>query len=288
MRNSRKHFLLSFSLVLLLAGCTSLVQKGGEVLEGSVFAAKKTALYSSGGKEKEVKIELKEMRSKDGDSFIEITNSQWPGLALRGSRPGADGGFHLLEARFLSSHVFGWNELNYELLGSGNFLSKRESGGVLHIDEGPERVQISSGKIRLKNSRLTGNAALIPLKNRRERLLALTGWMDEWQLNNGNPTHFDTQDKFKEYWKPLLFPELVSAKKRPQNYSASGAEWRRTDGVKWNLSYTQNLFPEALWEFRNSGAMYRDWEEALPWIFMEYSWNSIISSINDTALQRIK
>jgi hypothetical protein len=269
----------------LLASCTSMIQKGGEVLEGSAFAAKPTALYSSDG------IELKEIRSKDGESFIEITNSQWPGLALRGNTPDTDGSFQLTEARILSTHVSGWNELNYELLGSGNFSAGLETGEILRIDEAPERVQISSGKIRLKSRRLTGNTALVALRNRRERILSLTEWMGEWQEKSGNSTYFENQKEFDEYWKSLLFPELISEKKRPQNYSAiyantESAEWNRADGVKWNLAYTKSIFPEALWEFRNSGALLRDWEEALPWIFMEYSWETIISTFNNKTLQK--
>jgi hypothetical protein len=301
-------FILLF-ISFFLAGCTSLIQKGGEVLEGSAFAEKRTALYSSDGKEKEAKIELKEMQGKDGEDFIEITSSQWPGLALRGSVPGIDGSFQLTEARILSSHVSGWNEFSYELLGSGNFssvlsFSGRESG-VLYIEEGLERVQISAGKIRLKSRRLTGNTALVQLRNRRERILSLTEWMGEWQEKAGNSSYFDDQfkddqfkddqykidqNKFDEYWKSLLFPELVSEKKRPQEYSTinANAEWRRADGVKWNLTYTESIFPEALWELRNSGALLRDWEEALPWIFMEYSWDTIISSFNNAILQKIK
>jgi hypothetical protein len=273
-----------------------MMQKGGEALEGKAFTAKPTGLYSSGGEKTEGKIELKEIRSKDGESFIEITNSQWPGLTLRGSAPDADGDFQLTEARILSTHVSGWNELNYELLGSGNFSSGQETGGVLRIDETPERVQISSGKIRLKSRRLTGNTALVALRNRRERILSLTEWMGEWQEKTGNSTYFDNQKEFDEYWKSLLFPELVSEKKRPQNYStindnavnanAGDTEWNRADGVKWNLTYTKSIFPEALWEFRDSGALLRDWEEALPWIFMEYSWEAIISTFNNQTLKK--
>jgi len=277
-----------FSLIFLLTGCTGLLQKGGEILEGNAFAEKTTALYSSNKKEKEDIIELKEIQNKDGESFIEITNGKWPGLALRGSVPDTDGGFHLTEARILSTHISGWSEFNYELLGSGNFSSAPGAGGVLRIEETPERVQISSGKIRLKSRRLTGDTALVPLRNRRERILVLTGWMTEWQESAGASTYFDNQDEFEEYWKSLLFPELVSADKRPQKYSALDAEWNRADDVKWNLAYTRSLFPEALWEFRDSGALLRDWEEALPWIFMEYSWDTLIGSFNNITLQKTK
>jgi hypothetical protein len=287
--SSWKCFLLT--LVFLLANCTSLVQKGGEVLEGNVFSPKPSALYSSNVEKTETKIELKEMPGKDGESFIEITSSQWPGLILHGSAPEADGSFQLTEARILSPHVSGWNELSYELLGSGNFFTGQETGGVLRIDETSELVQVSSGKIRLKSRRLTGNAALLALRNRRERILSLTEWMGEWQEKTSNSAYFDNQKEFDEYWKSLLFPELVSANKRPENYSSintADAEWNRADGVRWNLTYTKSIFPEALWEFRDSGAMLRDWEEALPWIFTEYSWAAIISTFNNKTLQKIK
>jgi len=275
----------SFLPVFFLAGCTSIIQKGGEVLEGSAFAEKTTALYSSGI------VELKEMRNKDGGDFIEISSSRWPGLALRGSVPDADGDFHLTEARILSTHASGWNELNCELLGSGNFVSGQESGGVLRIEKTPERIQISSGKIRLKSSRLTGNAALTPLRNRRERIIALTEWMAERQESSGSSIYFENQEKFAEYWKSLLFPELVFASRRPEDYSsisAGNAKWNNANGVKWNQSYTKSIFPEALWEFRDSGALLRDWEEALPWIFIEYSWDAIIGTFNNITLHKIK
>ena len=41
-------FIISF--FLLLAGCSTMVQKGGEFLEGKAFAEKKTAVYSSEAK----------------------------------------------------------------------------------------------------------------------------------------------------------------------------------------------------------------------------------------------
>jgi hypothetical protein len=289
LRSYMRLALAVFFFIFCLAGCTSLVQKGGEVLDGSAFAAKRTALYSSDGKRKEVKIELKEMRPKESEDYIEITSSKWPGFALWGSIPGADGGFHFTGARILSSHVSGWNEANYELLGNGSFSSYgREAGGVLYITEEPERIQISSGRIRLKSSRLSGNGALTPLQNRRERILSLTEWMAEWQEKSGNSSYFADRKEFEEYWKSLLFPELVFERKRPREYSAANAEWRRADSVKWNLSYTKLVFPEELRELRNSGALLRDWEEALNWIYIEYSWNTIIDSFNETTLLKAR
>ena len=299
-----RSFVLILCCVLLLANCSSLVQKGGEILEGSAFAEKTSAVYKSQGKGKEKVIELRELKVKTGEEAIEVANSAWPGLKLRGGIPDAGGSFEITEARILSSHVNGWNEFSLQLLGSAVFQKTGNSGGLLRIAGKVERVQITAGKIRLKSNRLTGETALTPLRNRRERILALTEWMKEQPHNITNRGDFSSQDEFEDYWKPVLFPELVSKRKQPPDYSGNytvassransraisreNPEWGWADSVRWNHTYTESLFPEGLWELRNTGAMLRDWEEALPWIFIEYSWDLIINSFSDTTLVKTK
>ena len=275
-------------LVFLLIGCSSMVQKGGELLEGSANDEMSLSLYRSDKNKKEAIVELRELRHENGEIVLEISSNAWPGFALRGGRPDGRGNFALTEAVVLSSHVHGWNEFTLDILGKAVFDDPKKSGATLYISGDAERVQISSGRIRLKDERLGGAAALASLRNRRERILALVEWMDKKTESGGEKTIFISRDEFKKYWKSRLFPELVSKSKRPPEYSTENAEWGRVDSVKWNRSYTERLFPEALWEFRNSGALLRDWEEALPWIYIEYSWNHIIGSFNDTNLIKIK
>ena len=253
-----------------------MVQKGGELLEGNAFSEMELACYRSVKAGKAPTIELKEKRLYDGKTAVEITSSQWPGLTLRGSPPRGNGSIDLYEADILSSHVQGWNELTLEIKGKAVFWDPKKTGGMLRIDGEVERIRVTSGKIRLKGSRLTGDAALTVLRNRRERILALTEWMNSWTETNGENPVSGTQKEFEDHWKKLLFPELVSKKKRPPQYS------------EWGRRYTEYLFPETLWEYRNSGALLRDWEEALPWIYMEYSWNYIFSSISDTNLEKTR
>jgi hypothetical protein len=180
-----------------------------------------------------------------------------------------------------------------DIIGSAILQNPSQAVGILRITGEIERVDISSGKIRLKSGYITGAAALTALRNRRERITALTGWMNEWLHDSSHDAGQETPafadiGEFEGYWKRMLFPELVSGKDRPEEYSIHNAEWKREDSVRWNLTYTGTVFPEGLWEYRNSGAMLRDWEEALPWVFMEYSWNMIIDSFNNTILQKVK
>ena len=275
-------------LITLLPGCASLVQKGGEVLDGSAFAEKTLAVYRVAGASEKTAIEVRELGLKDGGKILEISNGAWPGFTLRGSMPETDGSIYLTEARFLSSHTRGWNEFTMDIIGGAIFQNPGPAVAILRMTGEVERVEISSGRIRLKSDYITGSAAVTPLRNRRERITALVEWMNEQlSLNRETPAFVDIGE-FEGYWKRRLFPELVLAKNRPAEYSVNNAEWKKDDGVNWNLGYTENLFPEGLWEYRNSGAMLRDWEEALPWIFMEYSWNTIIGSFNNTILQKIK
>ena len=284
----------AFILVLLLPGCSSMVQKGGELLEGNAFNEMELARYSTNGKRGDIKVELRELRQEDGNVVMDITSSEWPGLTLRGGQANGSGVFELFRAHILSSHTQGWNEFDLDILGKAVFYNPMKSGGVLDIQGETERIQITSGKIRLKSSRITGNEALSRLRNRRERILALTEWMEDQTVSMDTSQVRASQKEFENYWKPRLFPELVSKKNRPPEYRTENASWVRADSVKWNSSYTKTIFPEEapgaaqLWEYRDSGALLRDWEEALPWIYMEYAWDHIIASFNNINLQKNK
>jgi hypothetical protein len=286
MRRHARILSLTLSLVFLSGGCVSMVQKGGEILEGSAFETKTLAVYNSAGGSE---IELRVLQFDDGEEAVELRLGAWPNLALRGTVPAgiagiaASGSFEFTQALFLSTHTNGWNGFALDLLGSASFSASSGVVGILRVAGDVERVQISSGSIRLKSSRLTGSAALSPLRNRRERILALVEWMN----TQTEHAEYSSRNEFEDYWKPRLFPELVPKRKRPPEYAANTGGWVRADSVSWNKAYTEFLFPEELWELRNSGALLRDWEEALPWIYMEYSWDYIIKSLNDINLLKV-
>ena len=274
-QKNTSHFGTVLLICLLLSGCSGMVQRGGEFLEGRAFAEMELALYRSG--ERRNRIELRELRLENGERVIDISSAQWPGLTLRGSSPDGRGGFELRQGRILSSHANGWNEFILDISGAASFIDPVftypiSSGGILYIEGDIERLEISSGSIRLRSNRLSGEAALGPLRNRRERILALTDWMKYWLIENAGPEEgegsraFNNPKDFERFWRPILFPELVLRSRRPAEIT----------------------LPEDLGELKNTGALLRDWEEALAWIFIEYSWENIISSFNEAALDRIR
>jgi len=43
-------------------------------------------------------------------------------------------------------------------------------------------------------------------------------------------------------------------------------------GIQWNGEYSRQILPEEWIELRNSGTLYRDVEEGLPLIWLQYNW----------------
>jgi hypothetical protein len=273
------------AVILLLPGCSTLMNKAGRVLDGSAGREKTTGLYRSGG-EKGRRVVLKTLRGRDGKESAALSLESLPGLELRLNWPPENGRAELRSLYFLSSGAAGWNEFSLELLGD---FSIGGAGGVLDLtlSGAPGAVQIFEGKIRHRNAKISGPEALRALRNRRERILALTGWMREFQA----PRQWDLAG-FERYWKPRLFPERVLPWRRPAEWEKAWGRrqgrWQREGDLRWNLDYSDRYFPEELRPIRNAGALLRDWEEASGWIYMEYRWEEIFASLKNIELINIK
>jgi hypothetical protein len=222
--------------------------------------------------------------NKQGDLSLVILLKDFPSVRFRGSDPAGNGAFYFTGLNYVGGNVSGWNEFTLELSGAGSFVKSAETA-ALAVSGPLEPVQISSGKIRRDETRIAGSEALTSLRNRYERILALTGWMRD---REGVPDFAD-QKSFETYWRSLLLPETISAVYRPPEWEKKNARWVWAEDLRWNVSYTETLLPEELWPLRNSGALLRDWEEAFEWIYFEYSWEKIGSYFSgEISLKRIK
>lgn len=268
-------------LAVFLGGCSSLVEGGGRLLEGSALAEKTLARYRTAPGE-EPAVEVREVRGKDGKIRLAILPGALPALVLKGSAPEGNGEFYLDSLYFLCSNPTGWNELTRELSGGGFFLRSGRRG-VLRLEDSLEVLDITGGKIRRKSARLIAGEALQALRNRDERIRALCGWM----LHREGPGGFGSRRAFEGYWKPILFPEL--ARRKPPAWAEQAPVWTAGGGLRWNEAYTAACFPEELRDIRNSGALLRDWEEAAGWIYLEYYWDAILGALGkEIQLTRIK
>jgi hypothetical protein len=271
-------FLLAWAL--LNAGCVSLAEAGGRILDGSAFAEKTLAVYREAPKRG---TRVDRLRDRAGQEFIALRVDSFPNLRIRGTPPDGEGTFWLTALDFLSPNPSGWNEFTLELSGSGSFVEGFSAGGVpaavLRLDAPLEVLDLREGKIRRGSSRLSGSQALTALRNRRERIAVLARWMRE---QPGLPG-FSGQADFAAYWEPLLFPELSKPKDRPAAWAGANAEAGERvlgEDIRWSVAYTQALFPEELWPVRNSGTLLRDWEEAAPWIYLEFEWDAIVQFLS--------
>jgi len=261
--------LFSVLILFIFTGCLSVAEKAGQVLDGSAFAEKRTALYRAPG------MELWEMRNKAGGRSFIITMSKYPTMRFRASEPDESGDFNLVSLDYLGGSAQGWNEFKLELSGEGRLVLDGATA-TISVQNEIEPIHINFARIKRYDTRLSGNEALSLLRNRHERIKAITEWMN---LNETAPKDTNIK-KFEEYWKPVLFPELVSKKKRPPDWQRENDQWGRAESIRWNKSYTERLFPEELREIRNSGTMLRDWEEALDWLYNEYEWSGIKETLS--------
>jgi hypothetical protein len=268
------------AVLFFLSGCSSLsqlVERGGRALNGSAFAEKTLAKYRADPGGNGAQPELQRIRRRDGSEYITITVAGQPNLRLNGTVPDNTGRFYLESLYFFCPNLTGWNEFTLGLSGSG-YLISAGIGYLLNMPRTVEWLDIIEGKIRRNETRKTGDQALTALRNRQERIIALTEWMQEQDPGDSALN----QEAFAAHWKRILFPELVGEKDRPSGWNApeSGDQWVRADEIRWNRNYTELVFPEELWPVRDSGTLLRDWEEALPWIYLQFEWNTIIETLS--------
>jgi hypothetical protein len=282
--------MLLTTVLLSFSGCATVVQKGGELLDGSLFAEKKLAVFedkTGGPGHKGIRVSHL-LRKRDNREILAITIKAFPALRISGSIPEWDGRFTLESLEFLSPNLTGWNEFSRELLGEGLFWVNGLSA-TFAIRGVPESLDISAGRIKRNTTRISGNLALTALRNREERVSAITEWMLEWLESREPGKQFTNQKDFEKYWKPILFPETVSAKKRSAEWKTVNAEWTRGEDIRWNKTYTAALLPPELWPIRDSGTLLRDWEEAAAWIYYQFAWDYILESLtSETRLSKIK
>jgi hypothetical protein len=257
----------------------------GKALDGSAFKEKTISRYKVSKKDgASCDVEIMITQNKKEERFIIISLPDFPMMKLRGIYSQQENVFHLISLEYLAGNAHGWNEYTIDLLGEAAAVSFENEAILSAINF--EKVQISKGRIHRYDTRITGNEAIIALRNRRDRIIAVVDWMKSSQENTQEKLSID---EFEEYWKPILFPEMVSNRKRPALWLRENDTFEKSDNILWNKGYTERTFSEVLHPVRNSGTMLRDWEEALPWIYMEYNWDNIINVFtNEIIFTKIK
>jgi len=267
---------LLVSVLVALSGCVSLVEKAGRVLDGSARSEKTVAAYRADGFELRV-VSVRESRDGQWEDAIFIFPERFPAVRIRAGAPDENGVFLLVSLDYLGGNEHGWNEFSLDLFGSGILAMDDGTGSARFVVSADfEAAGISGGRIRRYDTRITGSEALALLNGRHERILALVEWMNAF---DGSGPGMEI-DGFSEHWAPILFPERTKSRNRPNDWRMAGDTFARAEGLRWNLGYTERVFPELLWSVRNSGTMLRDWEEALEWLFLMHEWQSLVELLS--------
>jgi len=284
------------ALALALAGCAALAERAGRALDGSAFAQRSDAVYRTAGHGGGSGIEAQRLRSRGGrggewEYSLAILPERFPSVKIRASAPDESGAFILASLDYLGGNEHGWNEFSMDLFGSGMFApadpGAAEGAMALSVRGGIEPVQISFGRIRRYDTRIAGEQALSYLRNRGERILALTEWMRGQGAEMAGAAAGGSAESIAEFerrWRPALFPEASRRRHRPPGWQQAGDRRSRAGGIAWNACRTARAFPEHLREVRDSGTLLRDWEEALEWIHLKYEWDSLAEALSRGAV----
>lgn len=180
----------------------------------------------------------------------------------------------LVQLRYFGNWRRGWTEATFEASGRFRLLYQdgRWKGEVV---DPPTIGGITSARLRYLDSYLSGDQALEAVRHRMDRIDATVAVVQE-----DNDAWFDFPERRKHLFKrergqslegkvgPVLFPEVYGY---PAGTWKEGP-WSSGDGRKWDTAYTKSRFPEYLHEVRDTGTLFRDWEEALPLWYLSAQW----------------
>jgi hypothetical protein len=150
-------------ICLALSACGALTNVVGTALEGRRGNASIGVLAES--------FHCKDFAVSIYTEGLQITFPAFPSFVLYGTKPSFDDTFILTKAAFLANSLHGWNEVEFSASGRGSF-NTAPALAELRMDSPPILSGVSSGRIRLMDTRLSGDAALRELQGRDERIKA--------------------------------------------------------------------------------------------------------------------
>lgn len=163
----------------------------------------------------------------------------------------------------------GWTEAKLACVGRLEIVRDGEAWNVNVI----EPVMISSAesaKLRYKDAYYKGEEARNLLDRRISRIRSACAFLNQ-KFESKVFTIFESEEKelnkgsFVTEAGKALFPEVYGYPEgtEPEGKVASdgGKRFVKGEGLSWDRIYSENVLPEELREVRDSGTLYRDWEE---------------------------
>lgn len=232
------------------------------------------------------------------DYTAELTSPALPGMSFSGTFE--DDTFYITQVRIFSNWANGWTEGYYQASGK-YFIDYSDAGFTLMEMDPIEIWDIETGEIRYGGNYYRKDDGLQKVRNRVERIKEYVKVIKD----AGGPEYIGgiknanllSDYTLKEFFYPKLFPEVVGFNRAYKDGTLLKAYYhidytnQKVEGsnIYWRDDYTRAVFPEHLWELRNSGTIYRDFEEA-PNIFISfYNLNGFIENkLNHIKIVEIK
>lgn len=162
----------------------------------------------------------------------------------------------------------GWTEADITTTGS-LLLEKNGNGWDVTVLSKLVPEQTTAAKVRYRDA-IKRNEQAVSLMNRRiERITATAEWL-AGKLPVENFSGSDGMKAFKKEAGSLLFPELYGYPAGKAKSADTKENRNRGEGYGWDVAYTKETFPEYMVDIRNTGTLFRDWEESTELIYFMY------------------
>ncbi len=204
------------------------------------------------------------------------------GISISGEAFQQDSGswiFHMDYLEWFSNWSDGWTDARFSMVGSLE-LNSRGDRWTITVRETPEIQSVLAAEIRYKETRFYGDRSRDMISRRWTRVKALAPFIEEsLELEDYEFAHkrkgFYSRD-FMDDTASLLFPEQYGYLEGfSEQASGDGERYTREEGILWDRYYSQAYLPEELIPVRDSGTLFRDFEEGADLITLSVTWNTL-------------
>ncbi|THB65756.1 MAG: hypothetical protein D6B26_03505 [Spirochaetaceae bacterium] len=180
----------------------------------------------------------------------------------------------------------GWSSIEYMAEGVVQWEKTENQLYVASIIEAPQLIGVDKAEIRLRDTRLTGDRAWQEARRRSDRNLEITRlWREHAQprlFTNARPHYpwhlINPKENFEEFWGRHFFPERYGFKHVYQTEFAD-AEIISGEDIGCNTAVSQHLLPPEYQALRNSGTLFRDFEEGMEWVYLTWIWDHFFENV---------
>jgi len=239
----------------------------------------KTYKNNSSNKKELTKLEIK--KDSKGKEWMELSSKLIHPIFLSGNFRVDNTGdieFDINAIKFLTNWENGWTEgegsVNAKLI-----FYKENDYYKCKVIENYEFFEITKGSLRFQDDFYYDEKGLNSVKNKFDRIIAVNEFL---RTQKEFPDFFYTSlfksksgESYKQKVEKILFPEVFpdSVLYKTKEYETKDVsnDLSIAETVVWNKLYTKKIFPENLQMIRDSGTMYRDFEETIELFYAEYN-----------------